>query len=555
MSDSEQSSLSTRWALRVALSLLLFTTVATTLTVAWYWRSRQKTRPEAAVLVATKPTQSEPQQVRRVIINSGIGTNPAVRMVGTTNNSRVRVNVISPVEQESLFLQALAEARKSGTNEPSKLGDRLHDLAEFLFRQRRFAEAEPFYRELMLLRQTYLPANHRDITGAAGSLGRVLSDWAWAECHPQASATNAVLFGSSPPATIPPPDGKTPSALPIDRAREAEVILQRALAGRIAYTNSPNRTVDDFWKVDDARSRLGGAVLAIAVIDTTLGVEARHSKFVEAEKLLLTSVERLQRLRLAANQKYKGDALERLVRLYEAWEAFAPNTGKAAKAADWKRKHDALLASQLPGTPVGGTSKPVRFIPQRDPLTPREMIDLTPYYNAALTNAWHFPGGRGSATLRDLPQGIQKFGGVPFDVRGIVQLASIRTASFPEYPLQATNIHVGTQCRALHFLHATGWVAPDGTQIGTYRVHYADGSAIEIPITYGEHLREWHARSDRIAGINAGALAWDDKEPGTKRRLFQCRCENPKPNVEVVTVDFVSAMTDCFPFLIAITAE
>ena len=177
------------------------------------------------------------------------------------------------------------------------------------------------------------------------------------------------------------------------------------------------------------------------------------------------------------------------------------------------------------------------------------------HFNAALTNAWHFPGGRGSATLRDLPQGVQEFGGVPFDVRGIVQLASARTANHPDWPEQSTNISVGLRCRSLHFLHATGWALRDGTQIGSYWVHYADGSAIEVPINYGEHLREWHGRSDRVAGISAGMLAWEDGKPGTKRRLFQCRWENPKPAVEVLTIDFVSAMTECFPFLIAITAE
>ena len=183
------------------------------------------------------------------------------------------------------------------------------------------------------------------------------------------------------------------------------------------------------------------------------------------------------------------------------------------------------------------------------------LVDLSRHYNAALTNAWHFPGGRGSATLRDLPRGVQEFGGVPFEARGIVQLASARTASHPDWPERSTNIPVGLRCRSLHFLHATGWVLRDGTQIGAYWVHYADGSAIEVPINYGEHLREWHGRSDRVAEISAGMLAWEDGKPGTKRRIFQCRWDNPKPEVEVLTNDFVSAMTDCFPFLIAITAE
>ncbi len=29
----------------------------------------------------------------------------------------------------------------------------------------------------------------------------------------------------------------------------------------------------------------------------------------------------------------------------------------------------------------------------------------------------------------------------------------------------------------------------------------------------------------------------------------------PKPDIEVLTIDFVSAMTECFPFLIALTTE
>jgi hypothetical protein len=209
------------------------------------------------------------------------------------------------------------------------------------------------------------------------------------------------------------------------------------------------------------------------------------------------------------------------------------------------------LAANVSSLPGGATRETV---PEVSQLAPRP-VDLSRHYNAPLTNAWHFPGGRGSATLRDLPQGVQEFGGVPFEVRGIVQLASARIANRPDYPERISDIPLGIRCRSLHFLHATGWVARDGTPIGSYLVHYADGSTVEIPIVYGQHLREWHGRSDRKLEISDGRLAWDDQKPGTKRRLYQCRWENPKPEAELRTIDFVSAMTDCFPFLIAITAE
>ncbi len=228
--------------------------------------------------------------------------------------------------------------------------------------------------------------------------------------------------------------------------------------------------------------------------------------------------------------------------------------------AVWKWQHDhsrlrpAAAKSRLPAKAAPAKSG-LAHATNRTRTDGPHPVDLSRHYNADLTNAWHFRGGRGSATLRDLPQGVQEFGGIPFEVCGIVQLASARTGRNPSWPEQATDIPVGMQCRALHFLHATGWVVPDGTPIGAYWVRYADGSALEFPIVYGEHLREWHGRSDRRAEIKAGQLAWQDGNHGTKHRLFQCRWENPRPEAEVRTIDFVSAMTDCFPFLIAITAE
>ena len=36
--------------------------------------------------------------------------------------------------------------------------------------------------------------------------------------------------------------------------------------------------------------------------------------------------------------------LERLVRLYEAWEVAAPNTGKSVQAEEWKKRLEAFRA-------------------------------------------------------------------------------------------------------------------------------------------------------------------------------------------------------------------
>ena len=38
--------------------------------------------------------------------------------------------------------------------------------------------------------------------------------------------------------------------------------------------------------------------------------------------------------------------------------------------------------------------------------------------------------------------------------------------------------------------------APDGTEIGTYIVHYADRTEERIPIIYGKDVRDWWRCSD-----------------------------------------------------------
>jgi len=55
-------------------------------------------------------------------------------------------------------------------------------------------------------------------------------------------------------------------------------------------------------------------------------------------------------------------------------------------------------------------------------------------------------------------------------------------------------------------------------------------------------------------------IAWMGKSPlsqsqGTTLRLFKSSWENPVPQARLDTVDYVSAETNCAPFLIAITAD
>jgi hypothetical protein len=113
-------------------------------------------------------------------------------------------------------------------------------------------------------------------------------------------------------------------------------------------------------------------------------------------------------------------------------------------------------------------------------------------------------------------------------------------------------------CRRLHFLHAAAWgnYVPAGTKIGAYLIHYADGKEAEISLRAGEDLAEWQSGGNGPAELKRATVAWTGRNARNLNvRLFQRAWENPQPGVEIIGLDFISAMTDAAPFLIAITVE
>jgi hypothetical protein len=217
---------------------------------------------------------------------------------------RARTNTQNPSlaqKQKSEGEQLLRDARKRYANDPAMLEEGLRHLAEARYRHGDFAEAEPLYREILQSRHARLSAGHESVLNATAGLGRFLTDWAWAER---------------------PERGRSPSTAGT-KAREAEKLLRECLALRLRGANSSN------WRTAEAKSRLGGALVSVAVADPALNAEVRVGKLAEAESLLLEGNERLQPS--SAENKYKRDAVERLVRLYEAW-------GKRDKVSEWQRK-------------------------------------------------------------------------------------------------------------------------------------------------------------------------------------------------------------------------
>jgi outer membrane lipoprotein-sorting protein len=123
-----------------------------------------------------------------------------------------------------------------------------------------------------------------------------------------------------------------------------------------------------------------------------------------------------------------------------------------------------------------------RLIPARSADAGPDQIDLTSHYNAPLTEPWH--SSLRENDLSELPQGLQQFEEVWFDVRGIVQLAGTAEPYLRRlYPATVSNILVNRTFDKIHLLHATGWSAVDGTHVASLRLHYVDGQHRIPPAT------------------------------------------------------------------------
>jgi len=195
-------------------------------------------------------------------------------------------------------------------------------------------------------------------------------------------------------------------------------------------------------------------------------------------------------------------------------------------------------------------------------------VDLRPYANQQRGD--NMGSGVEGNNLAKLPGGQQTFAKVKFKVeQGIVQLGSTIVEPMPE---KVTDIKVDGKCSKLHFLHATCFgggpnvegsplFVKDGTLIGEYRVKYEDESSFTIPIVYGQDVRDWFYRDGEMV-TERGQIAWNGKndraaQVGAKIRLYLTTWKNPKPEKNVVSIDYLGKKSETVaaPFCVAVSFE
>jgi len=206
-------------------------------------------------------------------------------------------------------------------------------------------------------------------------------------------------------------------------------------------------------------------------------------------------------------------------------------------------------------------------IPKRDSHAHPNLIDLTPYYNAALKGNWHGDPVEDN-DLAGLTNGLQTLAGIQFDVRWLIQVG-IKPGAGGNYLKRVSGIEVGRTCQRIHFLHSAirSGTLTNGTRLGSYLIHFANGQSWEQPILCGEDLRDWWWEEPKQAVEETGpGVAWigtngSSRREGKRIRLYVSSWDVPLPDVEIQTIDFVCEQNRGAPifmpapFLVAITVE
>jgi len=193
-------------------------------------------------------------------------------------------------------------------------------------------------------------------------------------------------------------------------------------------------------------------------------------------------------------------------------------------------------------------------------------VDLRKFANMAFADTKQPgdpPGWAGEGPLNDLrtmPLGRQTFYGVPFDVidpktnggKAVITLRGTNAA--PGQPVSSTGIPLGNRTvRNLYFLHSSAWGSP--AEIAHYTVHYADGQTVDIPVRIPVNSGDWWSAYQkgeqskpaavRVTNTTDGKPAW--------RYLRVWEWQNPRPDVPLASLDFVSASGASTPILIAVS--
>ncbi|MGV3531807.1 MAG: tetratricopeptide repeat protein, partial [Chthoniobacteraceae bacterium] len=202
---------------------------------------------------------------------------------------------------------------------------------------------------------------------------------------------------------------------------------------------------------------------------------------------------------------------------------------------------------------AGADNLLARNLPARRPEATPQQLDLSPFYNSRLDED-RMPHDREN-TLTELQPGLHLFAGTSFDVRGLVQFGNDGVLS--HFPRAMKGVPIGARCRQLHLLQAAAFVTePSQTPLAEMIVHYEDGQREVVPQVNGRDIADWWTPEPEPPLV----AAWRGSSPFSRAKggtlcLFKATWNNPRPDVVIRSVDYVSVAKSAAPIVVAITVE
>lgn len=170
------------------------------------------------------------------------------------------------------------------------------------------------------------------------------------------------------------------------------------------------------------------------------------------------------------------------------------------------------------------------------------------------------------ADLAAFPLGDNRFSGVPFTVRNVLTSPLPQAITVNGGTPVVAGIPVGAPAAALFFLHTLQQTAPwsrpakgdrTGPVVWQYRVHYADGTTVDIPVRLEEDCARW--RQAQPHGLSHAVVAWTAPLAGRPEQavVYQMTWTNPHPAVAITSIDVVADAKGAAlgnPVVLAVTA-
>jgi len=169
-------------------------------------------------------------------------------------------------------------------------------------------------------------------------------------------------------------------------------------------------------------------------------------------------------------------------------------------------------------------------------------IDLTAFYDKS--GSWD-----SGSEWQEAPRGPTVLGGVPFEANGLLRLSG-RSAKNDNKPYrdEVKGIPVGKKFARLHVLHIVSYSTSQESPYARITLRYGDGTATSFPIIYGQHARDWHRpKYEYVSALGDpnSKVVWRGEYDATATsgrtlRIFKTTFTNPKPELEVATIDLSS---------------